>query len=90
MRTLGSDAAAVADQRIAEEKEAEKVIADLTTKNTASDDFAQAFKKFRGAVEEHASAEESQVFPLLRADLADDMRRELGSNVLRVEAQHGA
>lgn len=90
LRTLGSEAAAVADQRIAEEKEAEKVIADLETMNTASDEFAQAFEKFRGAVEQHASAEESQVFPLLSSNLAEDMRRELGSTVLRAEAQHSA
>ena len=90
LRTLGSEAAAVADQRIAEEKEAEKVIADLLTKDTASDEFAQAFKKFRDAVEKHASAEESQVFPLLSSDFAADMRRELGSSLLRAEAQHSA
>ena len=90
LRTLGSEAAAVADQRIAEEKEAEKAIADLQTKNSATDEFAQAFKKFRDAVEKHASAEESQVFPLLSSDFAADMRRELGSSLLRAEAQHSA
>lgn len=89
LRTLGSEAAAVADQRIAEEKEAEEAIADLQTKNSASDEFAEAFEKFRDAVEKHASAEESQVFPLLSSDFTDDMRRELGSNVLRAEAQQG-
>ncbi|MGZ7011152.1 MAG: hemerythrin domain-containing protein [Ilumatobacteraceae bacterium] len=86
LRTLGNEASAVADRRVAEEKEAEKVIAELEKMDPASAEFTEGFAKFRGAVEKHASAEESEVFPLLTDKLGDDTRRELGSDVLRVEA----
>jgi hemerythrin superfamily protein len=90
LRSLrGDTAAAVAEDRIAEEKEAEKAIAALEKMDPASAEFAAAFEEFRGAVEKHASAEESKVFPLLSEGMGDDMRRELGSSVLRAEAQHG-
>ncbi len=88
LRTLGNDAAAVADRRLAEEKEAEKAIAELEKMDAASAEFTEAFARFRGAVEKHASAEESEVFPLLSDRLGDETRCELGSNVLRIEEHH--
>ena len=88
LRTLGTEAMAVADRRVAEEMEAEKVIAGLEKMDPASTEFTEGFAKFRGAVEKHASAEESEVFPLLTEKMGDDARRELGSNVLQVEDQH--
>ena len=88
LRTLGSEAAAIADRRVAEEQEAAQVIVELEKMDPASTEFTEGFSKFRGAVEKHASSEESEVFPLLSEKLADDTRLELGSDVLKVEHQH--
>ncbi|HEY5423853.1 MAG TPA: hemerythrin domain-containing protein, partial [Ilumatobacteraceae bacterium] len=87
IRDVGGES--VANKRIAEEKEAETVIAGLEKADPASSEFAEKFNKFHAAVEKHASAEESEVFPLLSKKFDNDKRRSMGSELQQVEQQHG-
>jgi hemerythrin superfamily protein len=59
----GKDQAA---QRIAEQSKAERMLADMEKLDKKSQDFAAKVIQLREAVLEHATAEESQAFPLLR------------------------
>ena len=79
----------VADQRIAEQKEAETVISQLQQADPQSGEFAEIFNKFHAAVEKHAAAEESEVFPLLAQKFDDDTRRSMGAELQRAEQQNG-
>ncbi len=54
----------VADARIAEEAEAEKLLASMGDMDPESEEFLTAFAKFRESVLEHADAEEAEVLPL--------------------------
>ena len=85
----GKGGESVANQRIAEEKEAETVIANLQKADPASSEFTEMFNKFQAAVEKHASAEESEVFPLVSEQFDDGKRRSMASELLQAEQQHG-
>jgi len=87
IRGVGGES--VANKRVAEEKEAETVIADLQKADPASSDFAEKFNKFQAAVEKHASAEESEVFPLLSKNFDADRRRSMGSELQQAEQKNG-
>ncbi|SFK54190.1 hemerythrin domain-containing protein [Geodermatophilus ruber] len=60
------DGRVVADERMAEENEAKRVLADLEKMEVDSNEFVVRFTAFRQAVLEHAEAEEREEFPLLR------------------------
>lgn len=67
--TFRSDAPggdAIADARIAEQSEAEVMLASMEKQDTESDEFLTSFGKLRSAVLEHAQHEEAEVFPRLR------------------------
>jgi len=87
IRGVGGEA--VADKRVAEQKEAEMVISRLQQADPASSEFAEMFNKFHAAVEKHAAAEESEVFPLLSKKFDEDSRRSMGSELQRAEQQNG-
>lgn len=55
----------LADQRIAEESEAERHLAHMEKLDPTTEEFAGALKDLESAVLEHAEQEETQVFPLL-------------------------
>ena len=65
LRKLGADGDRVADARIAEEDEAKNVLAKLEKLGPEDDGFDQQLHAFHQAVLDHATAEESEVFPLL-------------------------
>jgi hemerythrin superfamily protein len=74
-RSAGDEGARVADARKAEEDEAKKMLADLEDADPATDEFMSFFRDFRAAIEQHATAEENEVFPLLaRTHTAEEMR----------------
>jgi hemerythrin superfamily protein len=58
--------ATVVDQRIEEENQAGKAIAELERLDTGSEEFRDSFEKFRRAVIAHAEAEEHEEMPKLR------------------------
>ena len=68
------DGEKIADERMAEENEAKKVLADLEKLDVNSPEFESSFEKFRADVLEHAEHEESAEFPALAAtESADDL-----------------
>jgi len=87
IRRVGGES--IADKRIAEQKEAETVIAGLEKADPTSSEFAEMFNKFRAAVEKHATAEESEVFPLLSQKFDEDTRRTMGSQLQQEEQRQG-
>ena len=58
----------VADARMAEENEAKEVLAKLEKMDVDSAEFTSTFTQFQQSVHAHAEAEETQEFPLLRAN----------------------
>jgi hypothetical protein len=56
----------VAEGRMEEENKAKEVLAGLEKMDVDSSEFTQKFSEFRQAVLDHAQAEETQEFPLLR------------------------
>lgn len=69
---------AVTDSRLAEQAEAEALLAEMESDDPSSVEFTQKFTKLRSAVLEHAEAEESTAFPLLEQSTSPDQRAELG------------
>lgn len=67
--------AAVAEARMEEENESKDVLAELENLDIASVDFARTFETFAKSVLEHAIAEETYEFPLLRGLDADKLEK---------------
>jgi hemerythrin superfamily protein len=68
----------VADARLAEQAEAEELLAEMEKLDPASAAFAGKFHKLRDAVLGHAEAEESTAFALLKDSTTGQRREELG------------
>lgn len=83
--TFGDAAREAVEERKREEGEAKRVLADLESSGVEGEDFAGRFARFGRAVDDHATAEEVSIFPLLRSELDDDARR--GMATLLVAAQ---
>ncbi len=58
----------VADARLREESEAERLLAHMMQLDCGTEEFMGAVRDLRAAVLSHAASEEAQVFPLLRAN----------------------
>jgi hemerythrin superfamily protein len=80
-KLLGEEAATIADRRIAEEGEAKQALADLERLGPDGDGFGVQMRLFRQLVEAHATAEETELFPLLDARLDLEDRRQMGEQV---------
>ncbi len=79
IREEGSSGNEVADARLAEQAEAEQLLAEMESQESASGAFTAKFKKLRDSVLAHAAAEESTAFPLLETATTVDERKELGT-----------
>lgn len=64
-RKTGPRGEAVVKARLAEEDEAKKVLSELEKIGPSSTDFNEKFAQFKTAVEDHARAEEQELFPIL-------------------------
>lgn len=62
-----ADGDGIADKRIAEEEQADKLLASMEKMDPSSSEFTAAFGKLRTAVLSHAEREEQEVFPRLRS-----------------------
>jgi len=71
-RKAGGDGETVVKARLEEEDDAKKVLAELEKLGPDGDGFAQKFSQFQKAVEDHASAEEQELFPILEKALDDE------------------
>jgi hemerythrin superfamily protein len=75
----------VAEGRMDEENEAKEVLASLEKMDVDSAEFAQKFREFRQSVLDHAQAEETQEFPLLRQNNDPDALVKARDRVKRAE-----
>jgi hypothetical protein len=75
-REAGGDE--VADARQAEEAEAEKMLARMENVDPTTEEFLGAVRDLHGAVIDHATKEEAEVFPLLLANEEADFLTRLG------------
>ena len=76
----------VAEGRMEEENEAKEVLAGLEKLDVDSAEFTQKFSEFRQAVLDHAQAEETDEFPLLRQNNDEDALVKARDRVRRAEA----
>jgi hemerythrin superfamily protein len=76
----------VAEGRMDEETEAKEVLAGLEKLDVDSAEFTQKFTEFRRSVLEHAQAEETQEFPLLRQNDDEEALVKARDRVKRAEA----
>jgi hemerythrin superfamily protein len=85
-RHLGDAAERIVKARLDEEDEAKKVLAGLEKHGVDGDGFDKDFAAFKVAVLQHANAEETEVFPLLEANLDMQKLREMAETILVVES----
>jgi hemerythrin superfamily protein len=76
----------VAAGRMHEENEAKEVLAALEKMDVAGAEFTARFSEFRRSVLEHAEAEETQEFPLLRQNTDPEALVKARDRVKRAEA----
>jgi hemerythrin superfamily protein len=68
----------IADARIAEQSEAEELLAKMEKMDAESPEFVRELAKLKAAVLEHAKAEEESAFAMVLGNVAPDQRIELG------------
>ena len=85
LRQCAAGGAAIARDRITEQEEAERVLADLERGAVDGADFEAAFRKLRDAVVEHADAEERTAFWVLSTNLGDRELRRLAQRYLEAK-----
>ena len=71
-RKAGAQGEAVVEARLAEEDEAKRVLSELEKIGPGSTDFNEKFAQFKTSVEDHARAEEQELFPILEGALDSD------------------
>ncbi|GAA1747445.1 hemerythrin domain-containing protein [Luedemannella helvata] len=79
--------AEIAEERVAEEEEADEVLAELRELGTDDPDFPARFTVFRESVIEHAQHEEDEEFPVLRATLPADQLLGMADELRAVQAR---
>jgi hypothetical protein len=75
-----------ADERNAEEQQADQSLAVLSAMDVDSDDFEIQFAEFKTAVTEHAEAEQTHEFPIVEHACSEAARIELGRRFLKAQA----
>ena len=78
LRECGSVGIEVAAKALAQQADAERLLADLEKAGPALDAFEQALDALKSSVQSHAAFEEDQVLPLVVDHLGDESRFELG------------
>jgi hemerythrin superfamily protein len=80
------DTSDVVDARLEEEDEAKKLLAELDGMDVEAPDWRDRVERLQTAVLAHAAAEESEEFPLLRAQSDPRTRERMARAVTAVEA----
>ena len=80
----------LADARIAEQDEAAELLAQMDKMDPGSAELVAAFTTLKKAATDHAKAEESDVFPRLRAAVSGDVLEELGRDFAAAKLGSGS
>lgn len=86
IRSEAPDGEDEAEPRLKEQAEAEELLSRMEKLDPVSSEFGQSLTELRDAVLAHASAEEENIFPLLRALKRDDAREMLGKRYQQAKA----
>ncbi|MDQ3973474.1 MAG: hemerythrin domain-containing protein [Actinomycetota bacterium] len=78
LRDVAPQGDQIAEARLAEEGQAEQLMAAMEDMDPASTEFVASFRRLRDEVELHASNEELEVFPRLQQQCDAEQRRTLG------------
>ena len=84
-RRCGPNGDAIVEERLAEEKEATQVLAELEKLGPDGDQFGNRLMTFRRAVEAHAHAEEKELFPLIDSECSQDDLANLADAIMQGE-----
>jgi hemerythrin superfamily protein len=85
-KTALKDGDAEVGARVAEETEAKRAIAALAKLDVRSDAFESQIRKLQSAVLAHAASEEKEEFDKLATKLDESKLKEMGAQVVAVEA----
>jgi hemerythrin superfamily protein len=85
VRQSGTQGEDIADARLAEQADAEDLLADMESEDTTDAAFVTKFVKLREAVLEHAEAEESTAFSLIESATTAAEREELGTRYAKAK-----
>lgn len=80
------EAARIAEARKQEEDQAKKELTDLEKLDLDSAEFEQLLQQIQAAVEQHASAEEREVFPLVAATKDAEERRRMAESLVLAQS----
>jgi hemerythrin superfamily protein len=84
-RRKSEDAERIVEQRLAEERDATRALADLEDLGPDGDQFATRLTMFQRAVLEHAEAEEHELFPLLETQCSQQDLANLADAIMAGE-----
>src|SRR4051794_34014931 len=84
-RKGNGDAETIVASRLAEEDEAKKVLSELEKLGPDGEGFDAKFASFQSAVERHAEAEETELFPLLERTLGADTLKDMTAKLQKAE-----
>jgi hemerythrin superfamily protein len=88
LRDTGEDAARTVDDRVAEETEATRALADLIQLGVDDPRFDSRLRALHEAVRAHAANEETIEFPELRRRFDAEQRRSMANQVLLAQTEH--
>jgi len=80
------DGGAIAEARVAEERAADEMLAELDTMLVDDPAFDERFDTLRTAVLDHAHREQDEEFPWLRANLSEEQLHRLADRLREVQA----
>ncbi len=78
LRSWVEGGAELAEARVSEQQEAEELLAAMEKMDVGSSEFRQSLQQLRTAVLDHATQEESEVFPALKSAVSPDRLQTLG------------
>lgn len=87
LREAAAGGGAIARDRLAEQQEAERLVAGLERAGVDDPAFEASFRKLRDAVLEHAETEERTVFWVLESNVDERSRTQLVQRYLRAKQQ---
>lgn len=85
VRDEGARGGVIAEARLSEQAEAEKLLSEMESEDPTSSEFSRKFVILRGAVLEHAQAEETTAFSLLQQTSSLEVRQALGDKYLKAK-----
>jgi hemerythrin superfamily protein len=85
VRELGPEGDRVADEAIGQEKDAERVLAELDKLDPGDDRFETLLAGLISDIRAHIAFEEGHAWPLLRGAIGEDRMNELGDKITRAK-----